>query len=122
MHTPPGSDDLRVVTVVARASRFVPGAEQLSVPTAYVSKRMHLLEEALAVKLLQRTTAGERVFPWARRIRDDMDQLLQEVAVARRLLRGTLRIASSFGLGRNIVAPMISLMVKTCPACSCASK
>ena len=122
MHKLPNAEDLRVFTVVARKSSFVTAADELSVSTAYVSKRIHMLEEALAVKLLHRTTRrvvvteeGEQVFLWAQKILDDMDQLMQEVAVTKRLPQGSLRIASSFGFGRNIAAPMISLMVKKYP-------
>ena len=68
--------------------------------------------------LLHRTTRrvtvtdqGERVFHWAQRILDDMDQLLQEVAVTRREPSGLLRISSSFGFGRNVVAPALSRLV-----------
>jgi LysR family transcriptional activator of dmlA len=122
MHKLPEAEDLRVFIAVARKSSFVTAAEELSVSTAYVSKRIRLLEETLAIKLLHRTTRrvavteeGERVFLWAQRILDDMDQLLQEVAVTKQLPQGSLRIASSFGFGRNIAAPMISLIVKRYP-------
>lgn len=122
MHNLPSVDDLRVFTVVARKSSFVTAAEELSVSAAYVSKRIHVLEDTLGIKLLHRTTRrvvvteeGEHVFLWAQKILDDMDGLLQDVAVTKQLPKGSLRIASSFGFGRNIAAPMISLMVKKYP-------
>lgn len=118
----PDIQDLRVFTVVARKSSFVTAAEELGSSTAYISKRIRLLEESLGVKLFHRTTRrvvvteeGERVFLWAQRILDDMDQLLQEVSITRQSPRGSLRIASSFGFGRNIVAPMLSDMSKRYP-------
>ncbi|WP_049696837.1 LysR substrate-binding domain-containing protein [Acidovorax sp. MR-S7] len=118
----PGPDDLRVFATVVRKAGFSAAAEELGASPAYVSKRIRLLEQELAVKLLHRTTRrvavteeGERVFHWAQRILDDMDQLLQEVAVTRREPRGLLRVSSSFGFGRNVVAPALSRLVEQHP-------
>ena len=122
MHNLPQVDDLRVFTVVARKSSFGAAAEELGTSTAYISKRIRLLEDNLMVKLFHRTTRrvvitddGERVFLWAQRVLDDMDQLMQEVAITKRSPRGSLRISSSFGFGRNIVAPLISQMTTKYP-------
>ncbi|MET0351537.1 MAG: LysR family transcriptional regulator [Rhizobacter sp.] len=122
MHKKPSNDDLRVFTVVVRKSSFADAATELGASPAYVSKRIRLLEEDLAVKLLHRTTRrvavteeGERVFHWAQCILDDVDQLLQEVAVTRREPRGLLRVSSSFGFGRRVVAPALSRLVERHP-------
>ncbi|GAD21075.1 transcriptional regulator [Acidovorax sp. MR-S7] len=122
MNNFPGPDDLRVFATVVRKAGFSAAAEELGASPAYVSKRIRLLEQELAVKLLHRTTRrvavteeGERVFHWAQRILDDMDQLLQEVAVTRREPRGLLRVSSSFGFGRNVVAPALSRLVEQHP-------
>ena len=122
MHKTLNNDDLRVFTVVARKASFAAAADELGSSVAYVSKRIRLLEEALAVKLLQRTTRrvvvteeGERVFHWAQRILDEVDQLLQEVAITKSTPSGSLRISSSFGFGRNVVVPMVSNMVGRYP-------
>ena len=122
VHKSPSTEDLRVFTVVVRKSSFADAATELGASPAYVSKRIRLLEEDLAVKLLHRTTRrvavteeGERVFHWAQRILDDVDQLLQEVAVTRREPRGLLRVSSSFGFGRRIVAPALSRLVERHP-------
>ena len=122
MHKTPSPDDLRVFTAVVRKASFAEAARELGVSPAFVSKRIRLIEEDLAVKLLHRTTRrvavteeGERVFHWALRILDDMDQLLQEVAVTRREPRGLLRVSTSFGFGRQVVAPMLSQLVQRHP-------
>jgi len=118
----PGNEDLRVFTVVARKSSFAAAAEELGVSPAYVTKRVRILEDQLATKLLHRTTRrvtvteeGERVYHWAQRILDDIDHLMQEVSATRQMPRGTLRISSSFGFGRNVVAPAISELVERYP-------
>ena len=118
----PPTDDLRVFCTVVRKAGFAAAAQELAASPAYVSKRIRLLEQELGVPLLLRTTRrvavtdqGERVFHWAQRILDDMDQLLQEVAVTRREPCGLLRVSSSFGFGRNVVAPMLSRLVQRHP-------
>lgn len=111
--------------VVVRKSSFAAAAEELGASPAYVSKRIRILEEELGTALLHRTTrrvvvtdAGERVYHWAQRVLDDVDQLLQEVSGAQRVPSGLLRISSSFGFGRNVVAPAISLLVERFPLLS----
>lgn len=122
VHKIPPTDDLRVFCTVVRKAGFAAAAQELAASPAYVSKRIRLLERELGVPLLHRTTRrvavtdqGERVFHWAQRILDDMDQLLQEVAVTRREPRGLLRVSSSFGFGRNVVAPALSRLVERHP-------
>lgn len=122
MHKNPAADDLRVFAAVVRKSSFGAAATELGTSPAYVSKRIRLLEQDLQVKLLHRTTRrvavteeGERVFHWAQRILDDMEQLLQEVAITRSAPRGLLRVSSSFGFGRQIVAPALSRLVERHP-------
>ncbi|WP_119157394.1 LysR substrate-binding domain-containing protein [Caldimonas tepidiphila] len=118
----PSNEDLRVFIAVARKSGFAAAAQELGASPAYVTKRIRVLEAELGVKLFHRTTRrvvvtedGERVYRWAQRILDDIDQLLQEVSATRRVPRGLLRICSSFGFGRNRVAPAISALVARHP-------
>ena len=111
----PNLDDLRVFCTVARKSSFSGAAEVLSVSAAYVSKRVSVLETDLGTRLLHRSTrrvaiteAGERVYAWADKLLDDVDHLVEDVSTTRRIPRGTLRISSSFGFGRHIVAPALA--------------
>jgi LysR family transcriptional activator of dmlA len=117
------NDDLRVFVVVARKASFNAAAEELGMSPAYITKRIRVLEQDLGVRLLHRTTRrvsateqGERVVHWAQRILDDVDHLHEEVAVTRSDPRGQLRIVSSFGFGRNVVAPALSQLVERYPA------
>jgi LysR family transcriptional regulator, transcriptional activator for dmlA len=113
--TTPELDDLRVFCMVARKSSFSAAAEALSASAAYVSKRVGVLEASLGTRLLHRSTrrvavteAGERVYAWAEKILDDVDHLVEDVSTDRRVPRGTLRVSSSFGFGRNFVAPALA--------------
>ncbi|MGE8320485.1 MAG: LysR substrate-binding domain-containing protein [Comamonas sp.] len=115
-------DDLRVFLSVVRRASFAAAAQELGASPAYVSKRIRLLEAELGVKLLHRTTRrvavtedGERVFGWAQRILDDIDHLVQDVSTAAGEPRGLLRMSSSFGFGRNVVAPAMSQLVARHP-------
>lgn len=89
---------------------------------SYVSKRIAILEEDLGVRLLHRTSRrispthhGERTFEWARGILDSVQQMQNELAADTAEPHGTLRVSSSFRLGRNHVAPAISLLAKRYP-------
>jgi LysR family transcriptional activator of dmlA len=111
----PELDDLRVFCMVARKSSFSAAAEALAVSPAYVSKRVGVLEASLGTRLLHRSTrrvaiteAGERVYAWAEKILDNVDQLVEDVSTTRRIPRGTLRVSSSFGFGRHFVAPALA--------------
>ncbi|CAN0627689.1 DNA-binding transcriptional regulator DmlR [Burkholderia multivorans] len=114
MNKLPNLDDLRVFSAVVRLTSFSAAAEQLAVSPAYVSKRVALLEAQLGTRLLHRSTrrvsvteAGERVFARAEKILDDVDHLVEDVSTTRGVPRGTLRISSSFGFGRHVVAPAL---------------
>ncbi|MES2888997.1 MAG: LysR substrate-binding domain-containing protein [Pseudomonadota bacterium] len=119
----PSTEDLRVFITVARLASFAGAAEALGVSPAYVTKRIRLLEALLGTPLFHRTTrrvalseGGERVHPWAQRILDDVDHLLEEVATTRRTPRGLLRVCTSFGFGRQVVAPALAALVARHPA------
>ena len=119
----PSPEDLRVFTTVVRKASFAEAAAAHNASPAFVSKRIRLLEQELGVKLLHRTTRrvavteqGERVYHWAQRILDEVEHLLQEVDVTRRQPRGLLRGSTSFGFGRNVVAPALSQLIAQYPA------
>ncbi len=119
----PAHEDLRVFTVVARRASFSAAAQELGVSPAYVTKRIRLLEQALGTPLLLRTTrrvsvteAGERVYRHAQQVLDELDLLVQAVGQARELPRGLLRVCSSFGFGRRVVAPALSALAEAHPA------
>lgn len=110
-------------SVVARKASFSAAADELGVSPAYVTKRIRILEADLGTRLLHRTTRrvtvtddGERIYQRAQRILDEIEQLAQETASARRSPRGLLRICASFGFGRQRVAPVIAQLVQRYPS------
>ena len=125
MNKSPNLDDLRVFCTVARKASFSAAADALSVSAAYVSKRVNMLEADLGTRLFHRSTrrvaiteAGERVYAWAEKILDDVDRLVEDVSTTRRVPRGTLRISSSFGFGRHVVAPALVRLTERYPQLS----
>ena len=105
MNNLPLLNDLRVFMLVARRAGFAAAAEELGVSPAFISKRVSLLEQTLNVVLLHRTTRrvtiteeGERIYEWAQRILQDVDEMMDELSDVRQVPQGTLRIISSFGL------------------------
>ena len=89
---------------------------------SYVSKRVSILEEDLGVRLLHRTSRrvsptgqGEKTYEWARSILADIQQMQNALVVEDAEPQGRLRVSSSFRLGRNHVAPIISLLAKRYP-------
>lgn len=111
----PSIEDLEVFVHVAQRSSFVAAAKDLGVSPAYVTKRVRMLEAALGATLFHRTTRrvvvsedGERTYHWAQKVLDDVDHLVEEIGTKRKTPRGTIRVCSSFGFGRRVVAPALS--------------
>ena len=117
------NNDLRVFATVVRKSSFVAAAEELGMSPAYVSKRIGILEAALGVRLFHRTTRrvvvsddGEQVYARTLTILASLDSLVDEVGERQGVPRGQLRVSSSFGFGRNVVAPAIARLAAGHPA------
>lgn len=118
----PLPEDLRVFLTVIRKAGFAAAADELGLSPAYVSKRIQILETTLATRLLHRTSRrvaltedGERVQRWAVRILEDFQLLHDELSEAHAEPRGHLHLCSSFGFGRNHVAPAISQLAERYP-------
>ena len=107
---------------VARKASFADAAKELGMSPAYVSKRINALEKLLGIKLFHRSTrrvviseAGERVYHWAQKIIDDAEHLIDDLNAKKQIPRGTLRVCSSFGFGRNVVAPALARLAEDFP-------
>ncbi|MGM3390148.1 LysR family transcriptional regulator [Stutzerimonas stutzeri] len=120
--TSPLPEDLRVFLAVTRKSSFAAAAQELGVSPAFISKRIRVLEETLQARLLHRSTrsialteAGEKTQRWATRFLDEMDDFVSELTTVRQIPRGLLHICSSFGFGRNHVAPAVAQLSSAYP-------
>jgi LysR family transcriptional activator of dmlA len=116
-------DDLQVFCVAARKASFAAAATELGMSPAFVSKRIAILERALGVALFHRaarrvtvTEDGERVFASAQQIFESVDHMGETVAGGRLDPRGSLRVTTSFRLGRMHIGPALSLLAQRYPA------
>lgn len=82
---------------------------------AFVSKRVRMLETDLNLRLLHRSTRsvtltddGERVSLWAQKLLHQVGQLDEEIDALHDDPSGLLRVVSSPGLGRRLVAPALA--------------
>ncbi|MFJ4345625.1 LysR substrate-binding domain-containing protein [Pseudomonas sp. NPDC089401] len=115
MNKLPNLDDLDIFLQVARRASFAAVAEARGMSAAFVSKRIRALEADLGVRLLHRTTRrvavseeGERVYQWAQQIFEALQRMGDDLDAGQREPAGQLRIASSLGLGRRMLAPALS--------------
>lgn len=115
-------EDLNLFCTVVRKQGFAATALELGVSNAFVSKRIAVLEQALGVRLLHRTTRrlaltehGTVVHQWAQRIQEDVDQLAEAISQKGSAPRGLLRVCTSSGFGRNRVGPAISALARAYP-------
>ena len=86
--------DLNVFLTVIRQRSFAAAAEELGQSSAYISKRIRVLETTLKTRLLHRTTRrlvltddGERVQQWAMRILTDIDEMVDDLTQAQYIPR-----------------------------------
>ena len=116
------NSDLRVFVAVVRKGSFSAAATELAMSPAFVSKRVGILEESLGVQLFERSTRrvvitddGEQVYGRAQRILEQLDDMVDELQQRHSEPAGRLRICSSFGFGRKVVAPVIAQLAASHP-------
>ncbi|WP_449433342.1 LysR substrate-binding domain-containing protein [Pseudomonas putida] len=122
MKSVPDLVDLQVFLKVARRASFTLAADEMGLSTGYVSKRIRLLEERMGVKLLHRSTRvvsvtddGERIYAWALRIFEVVEQMEGEIDSIHDAPSGSLKVITSPGLGRKVVGPGLSLLAQRFP-------
>jgi DNA-binding transcriptional LysR family regulator len=94
-----GLDDLRMVVAVAESPSLTVAAGRLAVSLNAVSRRLAKLEEAVGVRLVQRTTrslalteAGDRLYRRALAVLEQVDLARAELAHQRGEASGTVRV------------------------------
>jgi len=117
--------DLNDVTVLARvveSKSFTEAARRLGLPKSAVSRRIARLEEALGVRLLQRTTrhlslteAGARYHDAAVAALARLDEATSEVTAAGAAPRGRVRITAPVDVGVLALADVIARFVAKYP-------
>ena len=115
--------DLGFFSVLARAGSLSAAGRELGISTAAVSKHLAQMEARLGTALVNRTTRrmsltpeGEVYLEHARRILAGIDDLSQQLGVAKETPQGLLRVNATLGFGRSHVAPLISAFVRRHPS------
>lgn len=111
MNTKLSIEDFRIFCTVARMLHFSHAAQFLGVTPGYISKRILAMETELNCRLFHRSTRqvtlteqGERAYELGMRILDNAEELHDEIMATQNEPRGVLRISTSIGFGRKIVA------------------
>ena len=119
MHNLPALPDLKLFCVVLRHGSLAAAAAELGASPSFVSKRVAVLEAALGVRLLHRTTRriavtdeGEAVHRWALRILADVDDMAQELSTSGRAARSrsaSARVPASAAVTSPPLSPSFAL-------------
>ena len=113
---------LAVLAKVVDLNGFSSAARALGVPKAAVSRAIADLEQALGVRLLERTTrrlsltaAGRLLYPHARRVTEECDAARAAIAKLHAPATGPLRIVSDPIYGRLLLTPLVPRFLESFP-------
>jgi DNA-binding transcriptional LysR family regulator len=113
---------LAVLAKVVDLNGFSSAARALGVPKAAVSRAIADLEQALGVRLLERTTrrlsltaAGRLLYPHARRVSEECDAARAAIAKLHTPATGPLRIVSDPIYGRLLLTPLVPRFLESFP-------
>lgn len=122
MNNLPNLSDLKVFCIIAKLKSFVESAEELGVSPAYISKRINILETNLNCKLFHRSTRhvsltedGKLILERVSNILDEFDEISELVNNPQSSPTGHIDIVSSFGFGREHIAPILSKLIAMYP-------
>ena len=107
-------DDVVAFVEVARASGFAAAGRVLRVPRSTLSRQLQRLEEALGVRLLERTTRTVRLTEAGQAYFHRCSHAVELIAAANRgardagaLPRGSLRVSTPFDVARDVLAAVM---------------
>jgi len=107
-------ESIEAFVSVAREGGFSAASRKLGSPVATVSRKVALLEEAIGVRLLARSTRhvalteqGRTYFEACRRVLDDLRDADEMIAGEYRQPKGELTVTGPVGFGRHHLQPVI---------------
>lgn len=113
---------LHALTVIAQLGSFTKAAQRLGLSKAAVSQRIAELERAMGQSLIARTTRSVRLSEAGQHLVDDTEasfaQITTALATARDAVgqpRGLLRVTAPVALGRQHVAPLLTVFFRQYP-------
>lgn len=113
---------LRSFVAVVDTGNFNQAAEQLNASTAAISRRVSNLENALGVRLLNRTTrrveltdAGQQFYQDMVNIFSSLDEAQERLQTGNQHIRGSLRVSAPLSLGITSFSPIMTGFMKQHP-------
>lgn len=107
---------------VAEERSFSAAARRLQRLRSQVSRDVRALEEAVGVRLLERTTrqvhlteSGRLYFQRCKAVLDELEDATQAIQGMQHELQGSIRITAPVDLGPHVVAPMVAAFLKQYP-------
>jgi LysR family transcriptional regulator for bpeEF and oprC len=114
--------DIVVFVRVVEARSFVAAAQTLGMSPSAISKAVSRLEDRLGTRLLNRTTRslsltdqGSSFYERSREALAQLDLAESEIAEARGVARGKLRVDVPVSLGRKIIVPALPRFIQQHP-------
>jgi len=114
--------DLAIFVTVIEQGNFTKAAKKLGVTPSAVSRQISRLEEALALKLLQRTTrklalteSGKITFDYCKQMLDAADQAVNASSSMSTTPTGLLRISAPKSLANQVLRPLFVEFSKQFP-------
>jgi DNA-binding transcriptional LysR family regulator len=115
-------NDAHALVTVAKHGSFTAAAKILGAPKATVSRRVSRLEDAIGVRLLQRTTrkvslteAGASYVERAQRALDDLAEAERAATNTRGKPSGVIRMSAPFDFARDHLAHMMPALRRAYP-------
>jgi DNA-binding transcriptional LysR family regulator len=113
---------LAVFVRVVEAQSFTAAARALGLPKSTVSRRVSQLEEAIGVRLLQRTTrklsltdAGHAYFQHASHALAEIEEATSAISDMQGTPRGAVRMTAPVDLGVEVVSDLVTRFVRKHP-------
>lgn len=114
---------LELFARIAQAGSFAAAARELGLTRAAISRRIAAIEAAVGLTLFARSTrslglteAGRRLHARARAVRDAAESARLALRHTRDQLDGTIRISTTTGFGRHVLAPLLARFQALHPA------
>src|SRR5262249_27413417 len=118
-------NDLSVFLAIARHRSFRKAADEIGVTASALSHSLRTLEEALGLRLLNRTTrsvalteAGQRLWSRVTPAFRDIDDALEDLNTFRDAPTGALRINAALPSAQIILLPMVTRFLAAYPGVS----
>jgi len=114
--------DMAIFVTVVEQGNFSKAAKKLGVTPSAVSRQISRLEDALGIKLLQRTTrqlalteSGELAFTSCKQMLEAAEQAISASTSTTSIVSGLLRIAAPKSLANQVLRPLFVEFLKQYP-------